>query len=213
MHRLEKAKPYGCRSARQLVLELMTVPFAAEGGSSSCKGIVGASCFRMDSRWGMAALTERKAPSMVQATPDVTLVWHKTSLRVPLYEVDLGQAVYHGNYFHLLELGRESFLRHLGYPYRRFMDQNMHLTIVELTCNYRKSLRYDDEIEVRTAVRWWRSRSLAFDQAIYRAGPSGEPDLCAGATLNMVCVRFSGQPAAIPKDFLDLLERWVNRES
>jgi hypothetical protein len=25
--------------------------------------------------------------------------WHRTRLRVPLFAVDLGQAVYHGNYF------------------------------------------------------------------------------------------------------------------
>ena len=70
-------------------------------------------------------------------------VWHKTRLRVPLYEVDLGHAVYHGNYFHLLELAREGFLRDLGYPYRRFMDEQLHLTVVEASCSYWRSLRYD----------------------------------------------------------------------
>jgi len=148
---------------------------------------------------------------MSQLPTDAPLVWHTTSLRVPLFEVDLGQAVYHGNYFHLLELGRECFLRDLGYPYKHFMDQSMHLTIVELTCNYRKSLRYDDEIEVRTAVSWWRSRSLAFEQAIHRMGASGESELCTQATLNMVCVRFSGQPTVIPRDFLELVKSWLNR--
>ena len=59
-------------------------------------------------------------------------IWHKTQLRVPLFEVDLGQAVYHGNYFHLFELGREAFLRDLGYPYRRFMDQQLHLKEVNV---------------------------------------------------------------------------------
>jgi acyl-CoA thioester hydrolase len=148
---------------------------------------------------------------MSQLSADTPLVWHTTSMRIPLFEVDLGQAVYHGNYFHLLELGRESFLRDLGYPYKHFMDQSMHLTIVELTCNYRKSLRYDDAIEVRTAVSWWRSRSLAFEQAVYRTGAAGEPELCTQATLNMVCVRFSGKPTVLPRDFLDLLTQWLNQ--
>ncbi len=150
---------------------------------------------------------------MTHPTPDVPLVWHATALRVPLFEVDLGQAVYHGNYFHLFELGRESFLRDLGYPYKRFMEQNLHLTVVELTCQYRKSLRYDDSIEVRSAVSWWRSRSLAFEQTITRAGTEAEPELCAQATLHMVCVRFTGQPTVIPKDFIQRLERWVEARS
>lgn len=150
---------------------------------------------------------------MPQATSDVPLVWHSTPLRVPLFEVDLGQAVYHGNYFHLLELGRESYLRQVGYPYKQFMDLSMHLTIVEVTCNYRKSLRYDDEIEVRSAVIWWRSRSLGFEQEIYRPGDSGEPELCFKATLSMVCVRFTGQPTVLPKPFLDALKRWSGADA
>jgi acyl-CoA thioester hydrolase len=134
-------------------------------------------------------------------------VWHKTPLRVPLYEVDLGLAVYHGNYYHLFELGREAFLRDLGYPYRRFMDQQLHLSIVEATCSYRRPLHYDELIEVHTHVDWWRTRSLAFSQAIYRGKGEDESVLCTSATLNMVCVRFTGQATVIPADFIDILKR------
>jgi acyl-CoA thioester hydrolase len=134
------------------------------------------------------------------------IVTHRTQLRVPLFEVDLGQAVYHGNYFHLFELGREDFLRQLGYPYRRFMDQELHLTIVELSCAYRRSLRYDEVIEIHSTVTWWRSRSLAFQQCIYRKDNAGDDELCTSATLNMVCVRFSGRPATLPPDFIQLLQ-------
>ena len=136
---------------------------------------------------------------------------HKTRLRVPLFEVDLGQAVYHGNYYHLFELGREAFLRDLGYPYRRFMDQQLHLSIVEASCSYRRPLLYDDLIEVHTGVNWWRTRSLAFSQAIYRDDGEDDLVLCTKATLNMVCVRFTGQATVIPAEFVDVLKRWVER--
>ncbi len=136
---------------------------------------------------------------------------HSTELRVPLFEVDLGQAVYHGNYFHLFELGREDFLRELGYPYRRFMEQQLHLTVVETACAYRKSLHYDELIQIRTAVEWWRSRSLAFQQKIYRTDSAGEYELCTSATLNMVCVRFDGRPTVLPEDFISLLQGWLSR--
>jgi acyl-CoA thioester hydrolase len=135
-------------------------------------------------------------------------VWHETRLRVPLFEIDLGQAVYHGNYYHLFELGREDFLRSLGYPYRQFMDQQLHLAIVEASCSYRRPVRYDDLIEVHTGVNWWRSRSLALSHMIYRHEGEAELKLCTKATLNMVCVRFSGQPAILPIDFVDLLKGW-----
>jgi acyl-CoA thioester hydrolase len=136
---------------------------------------------------------------------------HKAQLRVPLFEVDLGQAVYHGNYYHLFELGREAFLRDLGYPYRRFMDQQLHLSIVEASCSYRRPLHYDDLIEVHTGVNWWRTRSLGFSQAIYRDDGEDELVLCTKATLNMVCVRFTGQATVIPAEFVDVLKRWADR--
>jgi len=139
-------------------------------------------------------------------------VWHKTRLRVPLYEVDLGHAVYHGNYFHLLELAREGFLRDLGYPYRRFMDQQLHLTVVEASCSYRRSLHYDDLIEVHTGVPWWRRRSMAFAQAIFRDEGEQGPALCTRATLNMVCVRFTGQATTLPAEFVTLLKEWGKHE-
>lgn len=137
---------------------------------------------------------------------------HKTRLRVPLFEVDLGQAVYHGNYFHLFELAREDYLRQLGYPYKRFMDQQLHLTLVEVSCSYRRSLHYDDQIEVATGLLWRRSRSLAFSQEIYRTEKDGRLALCTKATLNMVCVDFTGKPTTLPVEFVDLLERFNRSE-
>jgi acyl-CoA thioester hydrolase len=138
---------------------------------------------------------------------------HRTELRIPLFEVDLGHAVYHGNYFHLFELAREAFLRDLGYPYRRFMEQQMHLTVVEVSCSYRKSLRYDDLAEILTGIAWWRSRSLAFTQSIFRAAPPGALVLCTEATFNMVCIEFSGRPTVLPPDFVKLLEEWSGPHS
>jgi acyl-CoA thioester hydrolase len=132
--------------------------------------------------------------------------WHKTRLRVPLFEVDLGQAVYHGNYFHLFELGREAFLRDLGHAYSCFMEQQLHLTIVEVTCSYRRALRYDDLINVYTGVLWWRRRSIGFGQYIFRVGNDDPHEvLCTKAVLNMVCVSFNGKPTTLPRIFVELL--------
>ncbi|MFZ2444870.1 MAG: thioesterase family protein [Syntrophobacteraceae bacterium] len=132
--------------------------------------------------------------------------YHITRVRVPLFEVDLGQAVYHGNYFHLFETGREDFLRKIGFPYREFMDRKLHLTIVESVCVYRKPLHYDDEIYIHTGIAWIRRRSLGFSQLIFRCGEGGEKELCTRADLTMVCVRFTGQAVVLPDDFRGIVE-------
>jgi acyl-CoA thioester hydrolase len=121
--------------------------------------------------------------------------------------VDLGQGVYHGNYFHLLELAREEFLRDFGYPYKKFMNQEMHLALVEVSCSYRRALHYDELIDVHTTILWWRRRSLAFSQSIYRKEENGSRVLCTRATLNTVCIHFSGKATRLPEDFLELLGR------
>lgn len=144
---------------------------------------------------------------------DVPRAWHKMQLRVPLFEVDMGQAVYHGNYFHLFELGREAFLRDLGYPYKQLVDEQLHLAVVETNCAYRKSLRYDDLIEIYTSVLWRRTRSLAFSQGIYRREEGGSFELCTKAVLNLVCVHASGRPRTIPKNLANSLDRWMMREN
>ncbi|MHC1730053.1 MAG: acyl-CoA thioesterase [Syntrophobacteraceae bacterium] len=164
-----------------------------------------------------AALSKKIITRDSPGTDDPYISYHITSLRVPLFEVDLGQAVYHGNYFHLFELGREEFLRNIGFPYRRFMDRQMHLTIVESKCTYRKPVRYDDMIEIHTGISLIRRRSLAFSQLIVRDEDTGrEPrletgakQLCTQALLNLVCVRFSGQPTVLPEDFVEAVDGFL----
>jgi acyl-CoA thioester hydrolase len=142
------------------------------------------------------------------ATPSV---WHKSLHRIPLYEVDMGQAVYHGGYYHFFELARESFFREIGYPYSRLMENEKHFTIVEASCVYRRPLRYNELIEIRTGLRWRRNRSLSLAQDVHLLEGEGAPALCTTAVLNMVCVNFSGRPTTIPKEFIECLDGWMDR--
>ena len=120
------------------------------------------------------------------AKEDSDSFYHITNLRVPLYEVDLGQALYHGNYYHLFELGREDMLRKSGFPYREFLNRQLHLTITNAHCKYRKSLQYDDQIELRTAIVSLGKRGLSFSQLIYRPVEASESGRCKGPGLRAV---------------------------
>jgi acyl-CoA thioester hydrolase len=144
-------------------------------------------------------------------TDGADISYHITGVRVPLFEVDLGQAVYHGNYFHLFETAREDFLRQIGFPYREFMNRQLHLAVVESSCSYRKPLRYDDQVEIHTGPAWVRRRSVSFRQSIFRENGRGQMELCTQACLNMVCVRFSGKAAALPDDFITLVKDLIGK--
>lgn len=137
--------------------------------------------------------------------------FHTTRLRVPLFEIDLGQAVYHGNYFHFYNQARDAFLRETGFSYKRLMAEEMHLTIVELNTRFRSPLTYDETIEIQTGVSWWRSRSIGMKQRIFRQKDADERILCNEATFSMVCVGFSGRPVTLPPSLLAALEGWIDR--
>jgi acyl-CoA thioester hydrolase len=161
------------------------------------------------------AAAQAKARAKSPATP-----YHITTLRVPLFEVDMGQAVYHGNYYHLFELGRTDLLRKTGYPYLKLVNREVHLSIVESRCKYRKALRYDDEIEIHTGITSLNRRSLTFSQLIYRlqqdiptcrAGDKPELELCTEARLSMLCVSFAGRVTPLPEDFRLAVEALVDK--
>jgi acyl-CoA thioester hydrolase len=170
--------------------------------------------FNMNDSSQKKLITRGRAQTTNTVTP-----YHITSLRVPFFEVDMGQAVYHGNYYHFFELGREDFLRITGFPYREFLNRQLHLTIIESRCKYRKALRYDDEIEIHSGITSLSRRNLSFSQLIYRPAEalanrktkSSELELCTQTQLNMICLRFTGQTTHLPEGFLLAVEAMRKR--
>jgi acyl-CoA thioester hydrolase len=152
-------------------------------------------------------------------TESAAIPYHITSLRVPFFEVDMGQAVYHGNYYHFFEMGRIELMSKAGFPYREFLKRQLNLAIIDSRCKYRKALHYDDQIEIHTAITSLRRRNVAFSQLIYRladtaAGDTEKPEfeLCTEAQLNVICVKFTGQPTVLPEDFRLAVEALLKRE-
>ncbi len=154
----------------------------------------------------------RKITAGTPAGIDLTgIPYHSTLLRIPLFEVDLGGAVYHGNYFHIFEHAREDFLNSIGFPYSELMSRQLHLTVVDASCSYRKPLLYNDLIEVRTAVTTVRKRGIGFSQTIFKSNGRSEKELCTRVHLMMVCVSFSGRPTILPEDFREKIEAFLGK--
>ena len=130
---------------------------------------------------------------------------HRFVYRVPLYETDMGQAVYHGNYFHFFELAREAFLKDLGFSYSELVAQKLHLAIVEAHCRYRQSVYYNDEIEIISTIPQVKSRSIKFFQQLLKLPTS---ELATEITLTTVCINFAGKPVPLPEELRARLEAW-----
>ncbi len=132
---------------------------------------------------------------------------HHFSYRIPLFEIDMGQAVYHGNYFHFFELARENFLRDLGFGYPELVAREIHLAVVESHCQYRQPVRYDDQIDIYTTITALKSRGIQFHQQLF-LNKTGK--LATEARITTVSVSFAGKPVPLPPELRQRLETNIN---
>lgn len=138
--------------------------------------------------------------------------YHITEMRVPLFEIDIGQVVYHGNYFHFYNTARDEFFREMGYPYIEFMKRGEHLAIVETNCKFKGPVSYDDIIEIHTGVSWLRTRSISLYQAIFKRDENHNLSMVNEALFNMVCISDQFRAAKIPEEFAYKVKTWMNNK-
>ncbi len=125
-----------------------------------------------------------------------------TSLRVIYGDTDQMGVVYYANYLRWFETGRSEFLRQIGLPYATIEQQGFHFPVVEVTCHYCESARYDEVVKVETELAQIGRATLIFSYRIAR-----EPDdvLLAKGSTKHACVDHAGRPVRMPKVLMDAL--------
>jgi len=118
-------------------------------------------------------------------------------LRVRYCETDRMGVAHHGSYVDWLEEARTEWLRARGRTYREMEDSGTLLQVVALHVDYRRSVTYDDEVEIEvdTAERGPASITIAY--TLRRPGTS-EP--IATATTRLACVDRQGRIRRLPED-------------
>ena len=91
------------------------------------------------------------------------LVEGKTRIRVTYRDTDQMGFVYYANYFVYFETGRTELLRELGRSYRSIEESGVYLPVLECTCSYQASARYDDLLELTSRVTRWTKAALDFE--------------------------------------------------
>ncbi len=122
--------------------------------------------------------------------------------RVTYAETDKMGFVYYGNYLTYFEIGRTELIRSLGRPYRELEDEGYYLPVIEASCKYLKSARYDDLLTIRTAVSECKGVRLGFEYEILRDNEK----LAQGMTQHAFVDR-QGKPVRPPAWLRELLEK------
>ena len=127
----------------------------------------------------------------------------EAQVRVIYGDTDQMGVVYYANYFRYFELARSEYFRALGGSYREFERRGHFLPVIEASCSYRGSARYDDLLVIRTEISQLRRASLTFAYELRRRGE--EKVLCMGQTVH-ACVSGEGKPVRIPPQLVSLLQ-------
>jgi len=126
----------------------------------------------------------------------------KIDIRVRYAETDQMGVVHHGNYALYLEIARIEWLRKLGISYKKMEESGVGLPVVSLSVKYKKPIRYDDVITVKTILKNEPSVKVEFDFEILN--DFGQILSTANVILVFVDLK-TNRPTKPPKYFLDAL--------
>lgn len=118
-------------------------------------------------------------------------------LRVRYAETDQMGVVYHARYLDWLEMGRTEMLREQGMEYRTLEEQyGLLLPVVDVSIQYLKPARYDDEVVLATRIDSFSNVRLVCSYEIRRERDS---ELLVTAATKHVWVNRQWRPARIDR--------------
>jgi acyl-CoA thioester hydrolase len=125
-------------------------------------------------------------------------------LRVRFAETDQMGVAHHGSFVVWFEAGRVEWLRERGLSYRQLEEEGISLAVSELRVRYRRAVRFDDELRLRTRLTQVRSRGCSFTYLLERADDGSV--VATGETDHVASDR-RGRAARIPPAWQQHLAR------
>jgi acyl-CoA thioester hydrolase len=118
--------------------------------------------------------------------------------------------VHHSSYLPWMEMGRTELLRDVGMSYAALEAEGVFLVVTKVEVKYRRPLKYDDLVEIRTKVdkaskvKLHHSYEIMLVERLGKAPNASDPSVpsdgvCAVATTELACVGMDGRPKALPE--------------
>lgn len=122
-------------------------------------------------------------------------------LRVRYVECDPMGVVHHSSYLPWMEMGRTELLRQVGKSYAELEADGVFLVITKVEVKYRRPMKYDDLVEIRTTVEKTSKVKLhhSYEIVLVDRGGEASEQVCAIATTELACVGEDGRPRALPR--------------
>ncbi len=72
--------------------------------------------------------------------------------KINYYETDRMGITHHSNYIRFIEEARCDFMNKMGLPYGKVEEEGFMIPVLSVTCDYKYSTTYDDEIIIDTKI-------------------------------------------------------------
>lgn len=119
---------------------------------------------------------------------------HLFPVRVYYEDTDMGGIVYYANYLKYIERARSAWVREMGIDQNAMREQDgVVFAVRRVEADYLGSAKFDDELEVRTAIQAVTGARLVMEQKVVR----GE-EVLFSAAVTIVCIGEGGTPARLP---------------
>jgi acyl-CoA thioester hydrolase len=129
-------------------------------------------------------------------TPDDYDFVHR--IRVRFVETDAMGIVHHSNYLAYFEEARVAYLRHIGHPFTEWRDAGLESPVLESFVQYRRPLRFDEEIDVRLHLAGATRATFQMAYLVTVDDHDGAPEARATGVTVHGCVTTAGRPTRLP---------------
>ena len=116
-------------------------------------------------------------------------------------ETDQMSFVYHGNYVKYFEMGRISWLKKLGFSYKKLEEDGIMLPVIDLKINFKQPALFDDKLTLITKLVKSPSYMIEFNYEILKDGKS----ITLGYTKLIFLNSKTNKPVRCPKKILDAI--------
>ena len=127
---------------------------------------------------------------------------------IQYYETDKMGITHHSNYIRFMEEARIHFLKEAGWPYDKLEEEGVISPVVGVTCDYKKTTTFPDELEITVAVLEVSPVKFKFGYTMTVA----ETAVCTATSTHCLLSK-EGRPISIQKqypEFFDSLLQYKN---
>ena len=122
------------------------------------------------------------------------------SVRVRYAETDAMGVAHHSAYIPWFELARIEVLRQLGHSYAELERTGVGMPVIELNVTYRRSVRFDDELVLKTRIALSGPSRITFTTDVLF-----DDKVCAIGTVMVASVGEGGRPIRVPSELAAVL--------